>query len=631
MRSLRAIEHEGNWRLPATPQAVREMRANVRRLLEQHRVDPVASADIPLAVSEAVANSVVHAYPDGQEPGPVEVRAQVLDSSVVITVSDEGVGMSPRPGGRGLGIGLPLIGRLASSVDIRSGSDNGGSGIRMTFKVPELAGPSPATRERDRVVLLDEVSELSESVHWPDQGYGQLLDALVPRLADACAIDLLSDEPGLKRRAVRVAGPGGEEIAALLKEWPLHPRAQVRTLASRQASVTRIEPETLHEVAVDEEGRRLLARMGLRYWVRLPLLDGSRPVGVLALGMRASRPDPRDELDFLRALAERVARGISRARLVAALRDTSERFEEILGRLTTAVTLRDRQGNLLYANDAAVELLGGSSLEEMLSAGLPQLAMRFAFAHEDGTPLTLDRLPSDRLLRGEATEPLVIRSVERVSGRERWVAVRARLVDRDGGLIASISEDVTAAKNAEIRRRLLSGAEQLAALRGDPEEALTELAALVVAGLADWASVHVREGDELRLVALSHPDPTKRERVHELLTRWPPRLDEPGGVGEVIRSGRPQLHAYLTEDLLRECARDPDHLHLMHTLVLRSQAIVPIGLPDGRTAALALATADSWRRFDRGQLGLASEVVALAAAALGGGPAEARDVNELSS
>ncbi|HEX6988096.1 MAG TPA: ATP-binding protein, partial [Bacillota bacterium] len=47
--------------------------------------------EIKVAVSEAVTNAVVHAYPD--EPGVVHVRAEVDGEQLTVVVSDHGVGI----------------------------------------------------------------------------------------------------------------------------------------------------------------------------------------------------------------------------------------------------------------------------------------------------------------------------------------------------------------------------------------------------------------------------------------------------------------------------------------------------------------------------------------------------------
>lgn len=86
---------------------------------------------IRLAITEARANVVRHAYPD--DSGTLEVGACLGLSRLVIDASDTGIG----PAGRGRaepgkgGLGLPLIDMLVVRVEITP--HDPGTSVRMTF------------------------------------------------------------------------------------------------------------------------------------------------------------------------------------------------------------------------------------------------------------------------------------------------------------------------------------------------------------------------------------------------------------------------------------------------------------------------------------------------------------------
>jgi stage II sporulation protein AB (anti-sigma F factor) len=90
---------------------------------------------VELAVSEAVTNAIVHGYPNEGE-GRVVVDAHLKADTLIVRVRDDGCGIRPNPGGRGLGIGLALIGRLSSGIKIED-HDEGGTVVTMRF---ELSG-----------------------------------------------------------------------------------------------------------------------------------------------------------------------------------------------------------------------------------------------------------------------------------------------------------------------------------------------------------------------------------------------------------------------------------------------------------------------------------------------------------
>jgi anti-sigma regulatory factor (Ser/Thr protein kinase) len=93
--------------------------------------DPGALSDVLLAVSEVVTNCVVHAY-RGRPDGEVALEGSHNGDTLMVSVADDGTGMAPRHDSPGLGLGLPLVGRVASKVDI-SARAGGGTLVSMSF------------------------------------------------------------------------------------------------------------------------------------------------------------------------------------------------------------------------------------------------------------------------------------------------------------------------------------------------------------------------------------------------------------------------------------------------------------------------------------------------------------------
>ena len=103
------------------------------------RLHPEVMSDVKLAVSEACANAVVHAYPTGQ-PGLLDLELSALSGQIEIVVRDHGRGMMPRADSPGLGVGLPLMASLSESLELTNRAD-GGTEVRMSFVLrnPDLA------------------------------------------------------------------------------------------------------------------------------------------------------------------------------------------------------------------------------------------------------------------------------------------------------------------------------------------------------------------------------------------------------------------------------------------------------------------------------------------------------------
>lgn len=88
-------------------------------------------ADVRLAVSEIVTNSIVHAYRDG-EGGSIHIDAEV-NGHLQIVIRDTGGGLAPRPDSPGLGMGLAIAAQTADEMQVSS-IPGGGSEIVLTFR-----------------------------------------------------------------------------------------------------------------------------------------------------------------------------------------------------------------------------------------------------------------------------------------------------------------------------------------------------------------------------------------------------------------------------------------------------------------------------------------------------------------
>ena len=132
-------------------------------------------------------------------------------------------------------------------------------------------------------------------------------------------------------------------------------------------------------------------------------------------------------------------------------------LREILDSLAEAVTIRDPHHHIIYANRAAVHSMGFASLEEMQRRAPHSIFADYIVEDERGRPLTMDDIPSVRLLAGEAPEPLVMRTTDRSTGAVRWLVLKTTpLCDPAGAPFAAVTviEDTTRRADRRAARSL---------------------------------------------------------------------------------------------------------------------------------------------------------------------------------
>lgn len=128
--------------LPAVPESVREARHTLRVWAENLTLTGEERDAILLATSEAASNAVRHAYPGGADGEAIRIRAETDDGRLLVAVEDDGVGLATRSRNPGLGVGLPLLGKLAETVALISAPERGqGSEVLMWFPLASLASP----------------------------------------------------------------------------------------------------------------------------------------------------------------------------------------------------------------------------------------------------------------------------------------------------------------------------------------------------------------------------------------------------------------------------------------------------------------------------------------------------------
>lgn len=113
--------------------AVTELRHLIVGFARRHGADGELSSRIALAVSEAVANAVIHAYGRRAAPGAlVHYAADVGDGDLEIVIADDGDGLQAGDPSAGLGLGLGLIAELSDDFAITGRSP--GLEVWMRFR-----------------------------------------------------------------------------------------------------------------------------------------------------------------------------------------------------------------------------------------------------------------------------------------------------------------------------------------------------------------------------------------------------------------------------------------------------------------------------------------------------------------
>jgi PAS domain S-box-containing protein len=341
----------------------------------------------------------------------------------------------------------------------------------------------------------------------------------------------------------------------------------------------------------------------------------------------------RDGSEFPVELAVNRIPGTSPPAFTGYLRDISSRrraeeereaaraqLEAILSGVADGVTAQAPDGTLLFANEAAVRVLGYESSEELLATPLSRLMERFDVFDELGKPFPLEKLPGRRALLGEQGAEELLRFRVKATDEEHWSVVKASpLLDDEGNVLMAINvfEDITEHKVSERQQAFLSESSGLLAASLDVDETLRKVAWLAVPEIADWCAVDLVAADGgLDRVALVHADPDVLARAEEFQRRYPPDPNADTGVPKVLRTGEPELWPYISDEFLVDAIQDEEQLELVREIGLRSALVVPMISRDKAIGALTFVNGPSGRYFSEDDLPMAQELARRCAIAI---------------
>ncbi len=464
-------------------------------------------------------------------------------------------------------------------------------------------------------LLVETGAMLSKSLDL-ETTMSDVVQLTIPELADLCVIDLRDREGAIGELAAASADPTlSKRLEALRSRFPLdpagaHPVAEV--IRSGEAQLLGdMSSDLLRSFAQGSEHARFMIANRYRTAIVAPLTARGRTLGALStLRLADSEPYDNGDLQLVSELARRAALAIDNAQLFRDVQAVERRLEAVLRNLAEAITVVDDTGQTVFANQAALDLLGLESSEELANAKPGEIMSRFIVLSESGEELDLDAMPARRLFRGQQAKPLLVRNIVRATGEERWVIVRASpIVDPETGRMAyaaNVFEDVTQVKRAQLAEAFMAQASRVLASSLDYGETLQRVARLAVGELADWCAVDVLgERSQLERVAVYHDDPEQLELAELLDKGYRPTLDEAVGVPDVIRTGEARIFNDITNEALATYARNSEHLRLLRQVGARDVIIVPLAAPARTLGAITLVSSLDSRRLSGADLDVA--------------------------
>jgi len=298
---------------------------------------------------------------------------------------------------------------------------------------------------------------------------------------------------------------------------------------------------------------------------------------------------------------------------------TTDELMAVLREVADGITMQDSQGRIIFANDAAARTVGLDTADDYYRLPVTEILQRFEVFDSQGLPLSLDRLPGRRAMRGERGDEITVRFRVVATGEERWSIVGASPVfdDRGGVRFAvNIFCDVTDRMHAELAREFLSNASVELASSLDYETTLENVARLAVPIFADICIFDILADSGVVRCAVVHRDPERAQALRDLIERVPLDLTSKHPVARVLRTGQSELATNIARGGLNLASLEPERATTLRELGFLSTIVTPLVARGHPIGALSFIHAESGRQYTTADLDLAEEVARRAALAV---------------
>ncbi len=355
--------------------------------------------------------------------------------------------------------GRPLY-TLASTSPIRNEQ---GTIIGALAMFTDMTERKRAAEQEHFLTQVNKVLNSSLDYHNTLTGVAQLI---VPQLADWFTIDLVNTEGQFELVEVYHKDPAQVQWAKTLREkYPIDPNAPTGISQVVQSGQSELYSEITDKMLIasiqNEEELTIARQIGLSSVMYVPLIASGRTIGVISfVSTESRRKYDQHDLTLAEEVGRRAGVAIENAQLYRGVKQARDQLNIILQGVADGIIVHNKDGQIIYANEAATQLTGYALIQAMMETSPLGFLSKYEMIDEQGNPFPHSQLTHRLVFSGEQEAQAIIGYRNTTTQQpERWTFVKSRSVSDEHGeanYAITIIHDITEQKMAEEVRRQLA-------------------------------------------------------------------------------------------------------------------------------------------------------------------------------
>src|SRR3989344_3434188 len=233
-------------------------------------------------------------------------------------------------------------------------------------------------------------------------------------------------------------------------------------------------------------------------------------------------------------------------------------LETILNHIEYGITIQNTKGNLLFANKAAVRIIGLGSRKDVLKTSSGTIMKRLTLQDEAGKTLPVEKLPGRMAIKSRRSFEMIVKYIENLTGKTKYSIVKASPFiskKEEVEFVINTFEDITQRRNEEERR------EQFIAIAG--HEIKTPLSN--VKAYSQLMSLQLKKGKFGKAIPFANKINAKADELTKIINDF---LDI-----TKIRAGllKLQLEVFDFDEFVKEVIGDMQSFIQSHKIILKGK------------------------------------------------------------
>jgi PAS domain S-box-containing protein len=435
--ALRASEERYRTIVQTANEGIWLIDTEARTLYANHRMAELLDINIEDLLDHTVLEFV---FPDDESDGYERIKSNLLGNSEQFDFRFR------RKDGR------PLY-TLACTSPIRNGQGTIIGALGMFTDMTERK------RAAEQEHFLAQVNKVLNSSLDYQNTLSSIAQLIVPQLADWFSIDLLNAEGQFESIEIYHNDSARVQWAKTLREkYPIDPNASTGTPHVVRSGQSELYAEITDEMllaSVKNEEELIFARqIGFSSVMNVPLIASGRTIGAISfVSTESGRKYDQQDLALAEEVGRRAGVALENARLYRNAKQARDQLNIILQGVADGIIVHDKDGQIIYANEAATQLTGYALIQAMMETSPLGLLSKYEMIDEHGQPFPPSQLTHRRVFAGEPEAQATIGYRNTTTHQpERWTFVKSRSVfdERGESLYAiTIIHDISEQKRAE--------------------------------------------------------------------------------------------------------------------------------------------------------------------------------------